>query len=101
MTWSIVTHDAATGAFAIAVATRNLAVGATVPHLRAGVGAVATQSISNRYLGPAVLDGMERGLAPDAPIAARRSASRGRPSWLGAGSNGAMTTHSASVVSLA
>ncbi len=69
MTWSIVTHDAAVGAFAIAVATRNLAVGATVPHLRAGVGAVATQSITNRYLGPAVLDGMERGLAPDAAIA--------------------------------
>ena len=69
MTWSIVAHDAATGAFAVAVATCNLAVGASVPHLRAGVGAVATQSITNRYLGPAVLDAMQRGLPPDAAIA--------------------------------
>jgi uncharacterized Ntn-hydrolase superfamily protein len=34
----------------------------TMPHLRAGVGAVATQSISNRYLGPRVLDAMAAGL---------------------------------------
>jgi uncharacterized Ntn-hydrolase superfamily protein len=53
MTWSIITFDKASGAFAVAVATKNLAVGSTVPHLRAGVGAVATQSIANRYLGPA------------------------------------------------
>lgn len=78
MTWSIVTHDAATGAFAVAVATNNLAVGATVPHLRAAVGAVATQSISNRYLGPAVLDGMERGLTPDEAIAEAVGADAGR-----------------------
>jgi uncharacterized Ntn-hydrolase superfamily protein len=78
MTWSIVTHDPNTGAFAVAVATRNFAVGATVPHLRAGVGAVATQSIANRYLGPAVLDGMARGLAPDAAIAGAIAADAGR-----------------------
>ncbi len=78
MTWSIVAYDRATAAFAISVATRNLAVGATVPYLRAGVGAVATQSITNRYLGPAVLDGMERGLAPDAAIAAAIGADAGR-----------------------
>ena len=64
MTWSIVTFDADTGAFAVAVATRNFAVGATVPHLRAGIGAVATQSISNRYLGSRVLDAMAAGLSP-------------------------------------
>jgi uncharacterized Ntn-hydrolase superfamily protein len=78
MTWSIVTYDSVTGAFAVAVATKNLAVGATVPHLRAGVGAVATQSISNRYLGPVVLDGMARGLAPDAAIAEAVGADAGR-----------------------
>ena len=37
MTWSILAHDPATGAFAVAVTTCNLAVGAAVPHLRAGV----------------------------------------------------------------
>ena len=35
-----------------------------MPHLRAGVGAVATQSMTNRYLGPAILDAMARGVAP-------------------------------------
>ncbi len=78
MTWSIVTHDAATGAFAIAVATKNLAVGAGVPSLRAGVGAVASQSISNRYLGPAVLDGMARGLSPELAIAGAIASDEGR-----------------------
>jgi len=78
MTWSIVTLDPATGALAIAVATKNFAVGATVPHVRAGVGAVATQSIANRYLGPAVLDGMACGLAPDAAIAGAIASDAGR-----------------------
>lgn len=64
MTWSIVVHDPATDAFAVAVTTCNLAVGASCPHVRAGVGAVSTQSFTNRYLGPAVLDGMARGLHP-------------------------------------
>lgn len=64
ITWSILAHDPASGAFAVAVTTCNLAVGAAVPHLRAGVGAVATQSVTNRYLGPAILEGMARGLPP-------------------------------------
>ncbi len=68
MTWSIVAHDAATGAFAVAVATCAFAVGASCPFVRAGVGAVSTQSMTNRYLGPAVLDGLERGLSPAAAI---------------------------------
>lgn len=68
MTWSIVAHDAETGAFAVAVATCNFAVGASCPFVRAGVGAVSTQSITNRYLGPAVLDAMARGLGPAAAI---------------------------------
>ena len=58
MTWSIVAHDAATGAFAVAVATRAFAVGASCPFVRAGVGAVSTQSFTNRYLGPAILDAL-------------------------------------------
>ena len=68
MTWSIVTHDAHTGAFAVAVATKAFAVGASCPFVRAGVGAVSTQSMTNRYLGPAILDAMARGLPPDAAI---------------------------------
>jgi uncharacterized Ntn-hydrolase superfamily protein len=68
MTWSIVVHDADSGAFAVAVATKAFAVGASCPFLRSGVGAVSTQSMTNRYLGPAVLDGMARGLSPSAAI---------------------------------
>jgi uncharacterized Ntn-hydrolase superfamily protein len=68
MTWSIVVHDPDSGAFAVAVATKAFAVGASCPFLRSGVGAVSTQSMTNRYLGPAVLDGMARGLPPSAAI---------------------------------
>jgi uncharacterized Ntn-hydrolase superfamily protein len=68
MTWSIVTHDAATGAFAVSVATCAFAVGAFCPFVRSGVGAVSTQSMTNRYLGPAILDGLARGLDPASAI---------------------------------
>jgi uncharacterized Ntn-hydrolase superfamily protein len=68
MTWSIVAHDPDSGAFAVAVATCAFAVGASCPFVRAGIGAVSTQSMTNRYLGPAVLDGLARGLKPDAAI---------------------------------
>jgi uncharacterized Ntn-hydrolase superfamily protein len=68
MTWSIAAHDPATGAFAVAVATCAFAVGASCPFVRSGVGAVSTQSMTNRYLGPAILDAMARGLPPDAAI---------------------------------
>ena len=68
MTWSIVAHDPATSAFAVAVTTCAFAVGASCPFVRSGVGAVSTQSMTNRYLGPAVLDGMARGLSPAAAI---------------------------------
>jgi uncharacterized Ntn-hydrolase superfamily protein len=78
MTWSILAHDAATGTFAVAVATCNFAVGASVPHLRAGIGAVASQSFSNRYLGPAILDALARGLAPEDAIRGAVASDAGR-----------------------
>lgn len=68
LTWSLLAHEPESGTFAVAVTTCALAVGASCPFLRAGVGAVSTQSITNRYLGPAVLDGMARGLSPAAAI---------------------------------
>jgi uncharacterized Ntn-hydrolase superfamily protein len=78
MTWSLIVHDPATGALAVAVTTCNLAVGASCPFTRAGVGAVSTQSITNRYLGPRVLDGLARGLAPEAAIEAALADDEGR-----------------------
>jgi uncharacterized Ntn-hydrolase superfamily protein len=78
MTWSIVTHDSVSGAFAVAVATRAFAVGASCPFVRAGVGAVSTQSFTNRYLGPAILDGLARGLTPAAAIEGALAGDEGR-----------------------
>lgn len=78
MTWSIVIHDPATDAFAVAVTTRAFAVGAMCPFVRAGVGAVSTQSMTNRYLGPAILDGMARGLSPAAAIEGALTGDEGR-----------------------
>lgn len=51
MTWSIIARDSATGQFGIAVATKFFAVGARVPHVAAGFGAVATQALVNCYYG--------------------------------------------------
>lgn len=78
MTWSLLVHDPASGAFAVAVTTCALAVGASVPFLRRGVGAVATQSMTNRYLGPAALDAMARGLGPAAAIESALAGDEGR-----------------------
>lgn len=55
-TFSITARCGRSGAFGIAVATRVPAVGAGVPYLRAGVGAIATQARTNPYLG---IDGLE------------------------------------------
>jgi len=51
MTWSLIARDAATGAFGIAVATKNFAVGCRVPRIASGIGAVATQALSNPFYG--------------------------------------------------
>ena len=47
MTFSILARDPNNGRFGVAVATCHLAVGSTVPHIRSGVGAVATQAHTN------------------------------------------------------
>jgi len=78
MTWSIVAHDPASGALAVAVATCAFAVGAHCPYVRSGVGAVSTQSITNRYLGPAILDLMARGVDPATAINSALTADHGR-----------------------
>jgi uncharacterized Ntn-hydrolase superfamily protein len=78
MTWSIVIHDPETGALAVAVTTCAFAVGASCPFVRSGVGAVSTQSLTNRYLGTAILDRMGQGVAPAAAIDEALAADAGR-----------------------
>lgn len=68
MTFSIIGRDDATGDVGVAVASKFLAAGAMVPYVRAGVGAVATQSYVNPTFGPRGLDLMAAGLTPDQAV---------------------------------
>ncbi len=61
MTFSIVAFDHKTGGVGIAITTSSIAVGSRCPWVRAGVGAVATQNITDPLLGPMVLDSMQAG----------------------------------------
>jgi uncharacterized Ntn-hydrolase superfamily protein len=68
MTWSLIARDPATNAFGIAVATKFFAVGALVPYIESGIGAIATQALVSPYYG---LDGLillENEIAPDEAI---------------------------------
>ncbi len=78
MTWSIVAFDAKTGAFGVTVFTQAFACGGFMPWVRAHVGAVCSQSLTNPYLGPAVLDGLARGLSPRLAIDAAVAGDEGR-----------------------
>jgi len=64
MTWSIVARDPETGHLGVAVASRFFAVGAVVPHLRGGVGAIATQAFVNPMWGTEGLRMLAEGMAP-------------------------------------
>ncbi len=66
-TYSIVARDAATGELGVAVQSHWFSVGALVPWARAGVGAVATQSMVDPSYGPLGLDLMAAGI--EAPVA--------------------------------
>jgi uncharacterized Ntn-hydrolase superfamily protein len=67
MTFSIVARCPRTGMLGTAVATAVPAVGSMCPFVRAGVGAVSTQSWVNPYLAIDALDLMARGASgPDA-----------------------------------
>ena len=67
-TFSIAAVDPATGEAGVAVTTRVPCVGNAVPHVRAGVGAVATQAFTRVEYGPELLDLLARGVAPDAAL---------------------------------
>lgn len=61
-TYSIVARDGQTGHFGIAVQTHQMGVGVAVPWLKAGIGAVATQSLTNLSFGPIGLTMLEEGV---------------------------------------
>lgn len=68
MTFSIVARCARTGELGVAVSTAVPAVGSMCPYLRAGVGAVSTQSWVNPYLAMHALDRLEEGDSADAAL---------------------------------
>ncbi|QDC01631.1 DUF1028 domain-containing protein [Mesorhizobium sp. 8] len=78
MTWSIVARDPATGHLGIAVASRFFAVGGIVPHIRGGVGAVATQAFVNPLYGVDGLAALVMGKEPKAIVAELTARDEGR-----------------------
>lgn len=61
MTFSIAAHDPKTGGFGVIVTSSSPAVAARCAHVRRGVGAVASQNITDPRLGPRILDLLEAG----------------------------------------
>ncbi|WP_416064919.1 DUF1028 domain-containing protein [Rhizobium sp. ZK1] len=78
MTWSIVARDPKTGYLGSAVATRFFAVGGLVPHVRGGIGAVATQAFVNPLYGTDGVALIAEGKAPDEIIAELTARDAGR-----------------------
>ncbi len=70
MTFSIAGHCARTGMFGVAITTSSICVGARCPHARAGIGAVATQNITDPHLATLVFERLEAGDSASAAIAA-------------------------------
>jgi len=78
MTWSIVARDPDSGRVGIIVATRFFAVGAMVPHIRTGVGAIASQAFINPFYGPRGLALLASGLGAEEAVARLTADDEGR-----------------------
>jgi uncharacterized Ntn-hydrolase superfamily protein len=78
MTWSIIARDKTTGHFGIAVATKFFAVGARVPFIAAGIGAVATQALVNPFYGTNGIKMLRDGMPADAVVKALIAGDAGR-----------------------
>lgn len=69
MTFSLIARCARTGQFGMVISSSSPAVAARCAHVRAGVGAVASQNITDPGLGPEILDQMARGKSAAAALA--------------------------------
>ncbi|KEJ89225.1 DUF1028 domain-containing protein [Sulfitobacter donghicola] len=63
MTFSLVARCAETGMFGLAISSSSPAVAARCAYARAGVGAVASQNVTDPTLGPLALDHMASGMS--------------------------------------
>jgi uncharacterized Ntn-hydrolase superfamily protein len=68
MTFSLVARSADAGLFGVAVASSSPAVAARCAHARAGVGAVASQNLTDPGLGARVLEALGRGASAQAAL---------------------------------
>jgi uncharacterized Ntn-hydrolase superfamily protein len=68
MTFSLAARDPATGAFGMVVSSSSPAVAARCLHLRPGVGAAASQNVTNPALGPRLFDMLENGATAEEAI---------------------------------
>ena len=68
MTFSIAGHCERTNMTGVAITTSSICVASRCPWVRAGVGAVATQNVTDPSLGPKLLDLMGSGLRADEAI---------------------------------
>lgn len=94
MTFSIVGRCPASGMFGIAVSSSSPAVAARCAYARAGVGAVATQNITDPTLGPRTLDLIAGGAsAPEAVSVIEKSAPHGAYRQLAAVDAAGRTAH--------
>ena len=78
MTWSIIARDENTGRIGIAVATCFFAVGAMVPHIETGTGAIATQAFINPHYGSSGLALLRAGASAEATVAQLTQGDDGR-----------------------
>ncbi|MGI0131458.1 MAG: DUF1028 domain-containing protein [Thermoplasmata archaeon] len=77
-TFSIVASDAERRFWGVAVATKPLSVGATVPWAEWRVGSIATQAMSNYFYGPHGLDLLRKGVAAEEVVRRLTRTDRGR-----------------------
>jgi len=73
VTYSIVGRDAATGELGVGVQSQAFNTGSAVPWARPGVGAVATQSFTDRRYGWRGLELLATGVSPDEALARLRA----------------------------
>ena len=76
MTFSLVARCAETGMFGVAISSSSPAVAARCSYTRAGVGAVASQNVTDPRLGPFALDLMQGGMSASEAIAGVRDQSQ-------------------------
>ena len=79
VTWSIIARDAH-GALGIAIASKFFAVGVLCPHVRSGVGALATQALVNPMYAEPGLELLAKGLPPAEVVRTLTASDEGRES---------------------